>query len=307
MVFGHTIQQEFLKKSFKNSRISHAYLFFGPESLGKTSLAFEFSNLINGFNKEKPIKKNPDLILIQPEKSIGIDQIQELQKTLNLKSFSAPFKIAIIDKAEKMTLDAQNCLLKTLEEPRGETVIFLISSYLEGLLETIRSRSQLLQFFPLSLEEMRKFIEERKDNQEIDIDRLIFASQGRPGLALRLLKENENFNDWWKMFGEIENIVQLDLNSRFKYVDDIFKKEDKDKESLQFLEIFLHYFRLLLIFKTGAMSGYRGELRNGLEKNSVYSLKELREILSLGERIKYLVSKTNVSQRLALENLLLNI
>jgi hypothetical protein len=154
---------------------------------------------------------------------------------------------------------------------------------------------------------MRKFIEERKDNQEIDIDRLIFASQGRPGLALRLLKESENFNNWWEMFGEIENIVQLDLNSRFKYIDDIFKKQDKDKESLQFLEIFLHYFRLLLIFKTGAMSGYRGELRKGLEKNSIYSLKELRKILSLGERMKYLVSKTNVSQRLALENLLLNI
>ncbi len=307
MVFGHTIQKEFLEQSFRNSSISHAYLFSGPESLGKATLALEFINLINGFEKERPVEDNHDLLWIEPEESIIKDQIKEMQKVLGLQPFSAPFKAVVINGAERMTSVAQNRLLKTLEEPKGKTVIFLISSYPEGLLKTIKSRTQLVQFFPLSGEEMRTFIKERKGGEDIDLDKLVFAAQGRPGVAVKLMEEKDSFENWWHMFEEVEKIIQLSLPERFSYLERFSKKENKNKESLQFLNIFLNYFRLLFIFKTGAMAGYRGKLRQGLEKNNIYSLKELSNILSLGERIKYLISKTNVNQRLALENLLLNI
>jgi len=290
MIVGHKIQREFLKKSFESSRISHAYLFSGVDGLGKKTVALEFVRMINGQKKDLA-KSQPDLIMVEPQPSIKISQIGEMRKALSLRPFSAPFKTVIIDEAEKMTDEAQNCLLKTLEEPKGQAVLFLISSNPEILFETVRSRTQSLKFYPLSSGEMRDFLKPKISSS--DLEKLIFISEGRPGKAIDFLRNPQKLKVWWQIFEDIQNLVDSNISSRFKYLNDFFQ-EDNSKE---FLNIFLRYFRLVLLSKLGMINNF----------NTSYSLQKIKEIIELGEKMKFLISRTNINQKLALETLFLNI
>ncbi len=289
-IIGHKIQREFLKKSFENSRISHAYLFSGVDGLGKKTVALEFVKMINNQEKDLP-KFQPDLIMVEPQPSIQISQIREMQKALSLRPFSASFKTAIIDEAEKMTAQAQNCLLKTLEEPKGQAVLFLISSNPEMLFETVRSRTQSLKFYPLALGEMRDFLKSKISSP--DLERLIFISEGRPGKAINFLRNPQKLKVWWQMFEDVQNLVDSDISSRFKYLNDFFQENN----SKEFLDIFLRYFRLVLLSKLGTLCEFK----------KPYSLQRIKDIIELGEKIKFLISRTNVNRKLALETLFLNV
>ena len=288
-IVGHKNQREFLKKSFNNSKMSHAYLFSGLDAIGKKEIALEFAQLIN---KQK--KDSPDIIIVEPELSIGILQIENMQKRLSLKPFSAPYKIAIINDADKMTVHAQNRLLKTLEEPKGQTIIILISSKPETLLETIISRVQSLKFYALSKQEMRNFLKEKVSI--LELEKLIFISEGKPGKAIDLIENSEKMSESWKMFNDIKNIIESDIASRFRYINDFLNKDN----SKEFLDIFLRYFRLILLSKVS------GREIGDKFKNKL-SIKKIQEIIKLSERINYLLIKTNVSKKLALETLLLNL
>ena len=304
MIVGHKIQREFLKKSFENSRISHAYLFSGVDGLGKKTVALEFVKLIND-QKEDLSKNHPDLIIVEPQPSIQISQIRDMQKALSLRPFSAPFKIAIIDEAEKMTAQAQNCLLKTLEEPKGQAVLFLISSSPEMLFETVRSRVQSLEFYPLSLAEMRDFLKSKTSLS--NLEKLVFISEGRPGKAIDFLKNPKKLEVWWQMFKDVQKLVDSDISSRFKYLNDFFQENN----SKEFLDIFLRYLRLILLSKCSALPRISQQkvsefkISDGFNKS--YSLQRIKDIIKLGEKMRFLVSNTNINRKLALETLFLNI
>src|SRR3989344_4907934 len=169
MLVGHQKQWDFLRKKFELEKLSHAYLFVGEEQLGKKKLAKEFVKLINCLSaqvdlsfEQKPceICKNcqaierenyPDALMVNlksDKQEIEISQIREALNFLSYKSYYGSFKAVIIDGAEKMNQEAQNCFLKTLEEPKGKTILILISSHPEVLLPTIISRCQIIKFFP---------------------------------------------------------------------------------------------------------------------------------------------------------------
>ncbi len=303
-IVGHKIQREFLKKSFENSRISHAYLFSGVDGLGKKTVALEFVKLIN--DQKKDLSKNhPDLIMVEPQPSIQISQIRDIQKALSLRPFSAPFKIAIIDEAEKMTAQAQNCLLKTLEEPKGQAILFLISSSPEMLFETVRSRVQSLEFYPLASAEMRDFLKSK--TSLLNLEKLVFISEGRPGKAIDFLKNPEKLEVWWQMFEDVQKLVDSNISSRFKYLNDFFQENN----SKEFLNIFLRYFRLALLSKCSALpkifSQNASKLKISRDFNKSYSLERIKDIIKIGEKIRFLVSNTNINRKLALETLFLNI
>ncbi len=155
MLIGHKKQWEFLKKKFELSQLSHAYLFTGADGIGKKFFAKELLGHIGC--------KFPDLMVIGPEdgKEISIKRIREAQSFLSYKSYNGGFKAIIIDEAEKMNIDAQDCFLKDLEEPKGQTLIIMISSKPDMLLPTIASRCQVMKFFrskdlPLNPEKAKK-------------------------------------------------------------------------------------------------------------------------------------------------------
>ena len=157
-------QWEFLKGKFEAGQLGHAYLFSGPKESHKEDFAKEFTAFINkGIGgSDLPIEKEqfPDLLVVKSQNSdssiknekdmmeIDVAQIREVNNFLSLKSYYGGFKTVIIENAERMNTEAQNSFLKTLEEPKGSTLIILISSKPELLLPTIFSRCQTITFFP---------------------------------------------------------------------------------------------------------------------------------------------------------------
>lgn len=141
------LPRQFLKKAAELGRIPHALLFYGHDAEEKMSAALEFVKLVNGPAALEGVR--PDLIIIEPaeDKEIKIAQIRELHSKLSLKSYSAPFKAAIIKQAHYLNQEAQSAFLKLLEEPKGDTIFILITEYPEMLLPTILSRVERLRFY----------------------------------------------------------------------------------------------------------------------------------------------------------------
>ena len=156
-ILGHDRQKEILSRALANGRVAHAYLFSGPDGIGKRLMALALARAIvcheqRGCGNCQACRKidhqnHPDLHILEPDgKSIKIEQVRALQRDLNLKPLESPRKICLIEQADAMTVGAANALLKTLEEPRGDTLLILLSAQPNRLLETIRSRCQAMPF-----------------------------------------------------------------------------------------------------------------------------------------------------------------
>ena len=156
-IIGHSRQKDFLRRTLANNRLAHAYLFEGPEGVGKRLTALALARAVyclegNGCGDCVPCRKidhnnHPDLQIIEPDgQKIKIEQIRELQRTLSFKPVESSRRICLIDQADKMNEAAANSLLKTLEEPSAETLIILLSARPEALLTTVLSRCQRLPF-----------------------------------------------------------------------------------------------------------------------------------------------------------------
>jgi len=156
---------DFFKRALKSKQVSSAYLFSGPSGVGKTLLAHTLSKALNCADRDDDAcdtcvsclkveaKGHPDVIWIDAaddKEEIGIEQIRELQRRINLRPYEGKQKVFIIQNADAMTQDAANCLLKTLEEPPADSVIILIASNPELLLPTVRSRCKQIKLDPLS-------------------------------------------------------------------------------------------------------------------------------------------------------------
>ena len=156
-ILGHERQKEILNRALANGRLAHAYLFSGPDGIGKRLVAMSLARAIvcheqRGCGQCLACRKidhqnHPDLHTLEPDgTSIKIEQIRSFQRELNLKPLESPRKICMIEQADTMTVGAANALLKTLEEPRGDTLLILLTAQPNRLLETIRSRCQPLPF-----------------------------------------------------------------------------------------------------------------------------------------------------------------
>ena len=156
---GNENNKYILKETITKGNILHSYMFFGNEGIGKKIFALEFAKMILCENqKNSPCEKcksciefdsnnNPDFFFIEPDgNSIKIDQIRNMQKGMLEKPIISSKKVYIINNAETMTKESQNCLLKTLEEPQEYVVIILIVSDENSMLSTIKSRCTKIFF-----------------------------------------------------------------------------------------------------------------------------------------------------------------
>ena len=321
MLIGHQKQRNFLEKTAKSDKLAHAYLFCGQEKLGKKTIAVEFAKWL--FKEDVIKRQHPDFIFIEPEKKeIQISQIRECIWRLSLKPSVAPFKIAIIDEAHCLNQEAQNSLLKTLEEPRGKTLIFLVTEYPERLFPTIISRCQILKFYSVPKEEIERYLVDelrssspfanarvRKQNiLESEIKQMVELSEGRPGRALDFMSDPQKLKTQKTVISDLISMSNSDLAFRFQYAKNLVE-EDKSSSSpfvntrvtkeLQnlkdTLDIWLRHFRSVLIssINTASQTGY--------------SLNKLRDIIKLIQETNFLISTTNVNPRLALEILMMEL
>ena len=289
MIIGHQKQWRFLKKSVELGKISHAYLFCGEEHLGKKRIALEFVKLINGGNFDLG---HPDLILIEPkEKEIQIAQIRELIQKLSFKPYSALFKVALIDQAHLMTKDSQNSFLKTLEEPKGRTVLILITETPERLLATISSRCEIIKFSPVKEVEIKSYLREKLSDK--DCEEASKFCLGRPGAAVDFVSDPQRLENRKKIIKELIKISNSGLASRFQSA----KELSRESNLREILDIWLSYFRNVLL-----TTGNRKQ-----ETGNKYSFSKLKNILSQIQNTSFLISTTNINSRLALEILMLEL
>ncbi|GAI08023.1 unnamed protein product, partial [marine sediment metagenome] len=245
--------------------------------------------LINGENFDLG---HPDLILIEPKGGapIQIAQIRGLIQKLSLKPYSAPFKIAIIDQAHLMTKEAQHSFLKTLEEPKGKTLLILITEAPKRLLATIPSRCEVIKFSPVKEVEIKSYLRENLSDK--DWEEASKFCLGRPGEAVDFISDPQKLENRKKIIKELIKISNSGLAFRFQYAKDLSAPSDLK----EILSIWLSYFRAVLLSKVEDPNLYPN-----------YSFFKLKNILSQIQNTNFFLTSTNVNPRLALEILMLEL
>jgi DNA polymerase-3 subunit delta' len=256
---GHRKILELLTRVVQTKTLAHAYVFSGLEGIGKHLTALALSkNLLCSSGEgiscgtcaactQVDRGSHPDLMMIEPEKgAITIDSIRSLKRELSRKSFSGGYKVCLINDADKMNLQAENALLKTLEEPTPDTVIILITAKPYRLLPTVLSRCQHLKFQPLALFEASELIMEGMAGVERD-DALWMASLtgGSPGKAFAFnVGQLKGLRDSW--INQTRFGVQNEDEKLFVGEENFLNDKENFDLKLNLLRL---WYRDLLLFK----------------------------------------------------------
>lgn len=286
-IIGHTKILNFLHRAIARDTVSHAYLFWGPENVGKFSLALEFSKELTGGDGSRI---NPNLTVVEPASSetkgvvkkidIKVEEIRELQKKISLTPNSGKYNVAIIDDAERLTKAAQNSLLKTLEEPPRNSVIILVTRDKNKLLPTVLSRCQIVKFSSLSDGEIGKLLTPETKNKE----KIIFWSMGRPGLAKRMAEDQGELELREESLRDLDVAISARVYEKFYLAEALSKNVPLALEKLDFWVALL-----------------RKKMLEDEEPQRTRGLELIEKINASREIIK----NTNANVRLVLENLFL--
>jgi len=301
----------FLERFFDSEkRLVQNLLFWGEESVGKMTTAKVFSETLLCNNRKGPaspefqrgewegcgkcsscemIKKgyHPDLMVIEPEEnSVKIEQIRDGLKFLFYHPQISSLKILIINEADKMTEDCQNALLKTLEEPRDNNIIILVSSAPKRLLETIRSRVLPLRFTIVANKEIVDFLQKHYSLSLTEAEEIAERADGKIGKVIKLLDK-----DYKKELDQERKDLIGILNQNFAkqsvYLQKITENNGKLRSTLE------EWLRVLRSDK------YSKELNIAPEK----------KIKLMGSILKaiYLITDTNINKQLLMENIFLQL
>ena len=244
-IIGNDKIKNELTNLVKQNKYSHSYIFHGTEGIGKKLIAKEFAKMILCLGKEKYCNtckscleflsnNNPDFYEIIPDgNNIKIEQIREMQKKVVEQPIISKNKVYIIDNADLMTREAQNCLLKTLEEPPEFVTIILIGSNESNFLSTIKSRCTILRFENIEPSKIEKYLKEKFSIQEVPKS-IIEAANGSIGKE-ELLKDKKEL--YIAIDTVLENIEKMDLIDTLKNADIIYKSQDEKNEILEYINI----------------------------------------------------------------------
>lgn len=239
---GQRFAKKYLSNSIKSNMISHAYMFEGPSGVGKNTMARELAatllDMENLFN-------SPDYIEITPDgNSIKIAQIRKLQSDILVKPYKS-YKIYVIDEAQKMTVEAQNALLKTLEEPPKYAIIILITNNKESLLDTIKSRCEIIKFTPIPLLEVADYLTQTG----VDKNRASLLANFSRGSMQKAIELSES-EDFHIMRDEVQKYVETFLTGSMLDIMDIQSSIEKYKDNItNVLDLLVNYFRDIMMVK----------------------------------------------------------
>lgn len=250
-MFQNIYGNEKIKKELINwvklNKHSHSYLFIGTDGIGKKMIAREFAKMILCSGNEKYCNKcksciefdgqnNPDYQEIIPDgNSIKIEQIREMQKKTHEKPIISNKKVYIIDNADTATKEAQNCLLKTLEEPPDFVNIILIGSNESNFLSTIKSRCTILKFEDIKKTDIEKYLKEKYEMEKVP-EAILEASLGSIAKAEMLKDKQDIYVSIDKVINGLEN---LDLIETLKIAEVIYKSQEDIQEILEYINIIL--------------------------------------------------------------------
>ena len=287
---GNDNVKQLLTETIKTGNISHGYMFIGISGIGKLLFAKEFAKAIlcnenTGCNHCKSCIEfntlnNPDFQVIEPdENSIKIEQIRLMNSKITEKPIISNKKVYIINNAETMTKEAQNCLLKTLEEPPEYAVIILIGTNENMFLNTIKSRCVRINFNKINDSDLKRILVEKYNYSNITENMLKLFS-GSIEKAINLQGKQDIYSEIEQIFNNIENINIIDL---------LNKKELLTKNKEEIISI-LEYINVLFFDK----------LKVTTNKN------EYIDAIKIVEDTKDRLNK-NANLDMTIDNLLLNV
>jgi DNA polymerase III subunit delta' len=318
-ILGHQKQVQIVRQALNYGRLHHAYLFVGTEGVGKKTIALGLAKAIHcsaaigDFCGEcadcARIQdgNHPDVRIIGPlagKKEISIQQIRELEKELNLRSFSGKKKIAILDPATLMNLSAQNALLKTLEEPPADSLLILIAANGGALLPTLRSRCLRISFGPLARDLISDFLVSRKGLEAETAEFLAALSLGSLGAVISIDTQElfEKRQEWMRL------IASLVIGDYHTATDAAEILAGSKEDSLRFLEWIESWFRDLLVYSVtqNQQAVVNSDMLPQIQKQSAtinwerlfYRITEAKAAIEGIQR--------NLNRRMVIEGLLLN-
>lgn len=260
-VIGQDAIKEHLQNAIRLGKVSHAYIINGERSAGKEFIAKLFAMTLQCEKKgDEPCQEcrsckqalsenQPDIIRLIHEKpnTISVDDIRtQINNDMAIKPYSSPYKIYIISEAEKMTVQAQNALLKTLEEPPEYGIILILTSSVETLLPTIQSRCVILNVRPVADELVKKYLMETMQIPDYKAEVCTAFARGNIGRA-KLLASSEEFD---KVKEEalilLKNINTMEISD---IVTAIKKINEYQLDVSDYLDILAIWYRDVLLFK----------------------------------------------------------
>ena len=244
-IIGNETNKELLKNIINTNNIAHSYMFIGKDSIGKMLFAKEFAKAILCTNNDKPCNicksciefdtlNNPDFKIIEPDgNAIKIDQIRELVKRVYEKPIVSNKKVYIINDSNLMTKEAQNSLLKTLEEPPEYATIILIAPNDNLFLPTIKSRCTKIIFNKLTNEEILLILKNEYNYQKVS-NLVLKIADGSVKKALKLREKENEYTKINNLYSNIENVSMIDIiNSK----EEIFKEKDQAVDILEYINL----------------------------------------------------------------------
>lgn len=329
---------DFLDKSIANNSVSHTYIFNGPDNLGKTTAAKYFAKILLCKNsKDTGIpcddcescqrinigKTNfqddlsslhGDFHIVKKEKdkkNISVGQVREFIHSLNMSSFADGYKVGIIKHADSLSVEAANALLKTLEEPKKDVVIILITQMADLLPQTIVSRSQVLNFYLVDKDIIYDFLVADLKASRSQAKNYSRVCLGRPALAVRFFEDNEFREEYEKRVDVFIGFMREDISFRLQEIDNLIDKKMQGQVLTsavkRILEVWQGVARDCFLFENNnidLIQHYQVEEfvknNNSLRNRNVI---KLLKMCKKGERLL----QANVNPKLILENIAINI
>lgn len=318
-ILGHEQIKDHFRNAVQTGKVSHAYILSGEAGMGRKSLANAFAlNLLCEKGLPDPCMQchackqvlagsHPDLIYVIHEKpaSIGVDDIREqINDTILVRPYSSYYKIYIVDEAEKMTVQAQNALLKTIEEPPSYAVILLLTTNPDAFLPTILSRCVQLKLKPLKDVVVKEYLIQSLGVEESQAEIYAAFARGNLGKAIHLA-ESEDFK---RMYDEIlhmlKHLKEADISELLDY---IHKLREKNLDIYSCLDFMQMWYRDVLMYKTTKdinLLIFKDEFSTIKSMSTVSGYEGLERILEAIDKARIRLD-ANVNTELVMELMLL--
>ena len=292
-ILGNEKIRHHLRESIIKRSISHAYILAGDKGIGKSKIAREFAmELICEKHTgcgECPACRQfladayPDFFYMDADgkESIGIDRIREnIVNDVSIRPYHGKVKIYIIDEADKMTVGAQNALLKTIEEPPEYVVILLLVRNMSLLLETIRSRCIKLLLSAVSNDRIKRWLVEKGTSE--DLATVVASySNGAPGIA-KAMAESEDFAGMYNQNVEfLKKISEASINDILLFIEELKKRTGGFKDFINFLRLWYRDICILKLTKKIDNLVFIREESIILRLSREYTLKKINSIIDL--------------------------
>ena len=320
-VVGHKDILKYISSAVENNRVSHAYILNGERGSGKKMLANLFAMTLlceTGDNepcgkchscKQAESGNHPDIIRVTHEKpnSISVDDIRtQVNNTVDIKPYQGPYKVYIIPQADMMTPQAQNAILKTIEEPPSYAVFLLLTENAETLLPTINSRCVMLKLRNIKDTLIKKYLMENLEIPDYKADICTAFPQGKMGPAIMLSNSNHLNEKRDEAVQLLKHINEMELNEIVAAVKNIsvYKLEITD-----YLDIIMIWYRDVLLYKATKEIDkvvFKDQLQSIKEQARKSSYEGIETILEALENAKARL-KANVNFDLVMELLFLTI